>query len=248
MASADLLRREEEFYASLFDSAKGDDVVKSRGQMIERKIEVLEDMATKVSNRRSRRWLNDRLLIELVPRLHVEEIKGLFAPPPWGEELPVSAFCRTSAGEWDAFRSVDMDVEMKQSSTKQKKHVDRDELIALNAWHRIDRQTREAIKRNFLPDLLEIYEGRIRTFIEDTSGKDVLVLNVQDPFQRLLLHGVCEFYNVSSTTTTSVRYGKLWKTTTIKKRSGTGVPSRITLVSFLRMKKNGSQSQEHVVA
>nr|CBX25303.1 hypothetical_protein [Oryza brachyantha] len=244
MASGDLLRREEEFYASLFDSAR--DVVRSRGQMIERRIEVLEDMATRVSNRRSRRWLNDRLLIELVPRLHVEEIKGLFAPPPWGEELPVSAFCRTSVGEWDAFRSIDMDVEarlmqqMKQSSTKQKNHVDRDELIALNAWHRIDRQTREAIKRHFLPDLLEIYE-RIRAFIEDTSGKDVLVLDVQDPFQRLLLHGVCEFYNVSSTTTTTMREGKLWKTTTIKKRSSTGAPSRITLVSFLRMKKNGSQ-------
>uniref|UniRef100_A0A453KBF5 R3H-associated N-terminal domain-containing protein n=2 Tax=Aegilops tauschii TaxID=37682 RepID=A0A453KBF5_AEGTS len=86
MASADLLRREEEFYESLFDSAKGDAAAaKTRGQMIERKIEALEDMATKVSNRRSRRWLNDRLLIELVPRLHVEEIKGLFAPPPFGE-------------------------------------------------------------------------------------------------------------------------------------------------------------------
>ena len=140
-----------------------------------------------------------------------------------------------------------MDVEarlmqqMKQSSTKQKNHVDSDELIALNAWHRIDRQTREAIKRNFLPDLLDIYEDRIRAFIEDASGKDVLVLNVQDPFQRLLLHGVCEFYNVSSTTTTTMRDGKLWKTTTIKRRPGTGAPSRLTLVSFLRMKKNGSQ-------
>ena len=56
MASADLLRREEEFYESLFDSAKGDAAAaKTRGQMIERKIEALEDMATKVSNRRSRR-------------------------------------------------------------------------------------------------------------------------------------------------------------------------------------------------
>jgi hypothetical protein len=246
MASADLLRREEEFYSSLFDSAKGDGVG-SRSQLIERKIEALEDMATKVSNRRSRRWLNDRLLIELVPRLHVEEIKGLFAPPPWGEELPLSAFCRTSVGEWDAFRSIDMDAEarlmerMKRSSEKQRTHVDEDELVVLNAWRRIDRQTREAIKKNFLPDLLEIYEERVRTFIEDTSDKDVLVLNVQDPFQRLLLHGVCEFYSVTSTTMTSVRDGKPWKTTTIKKRQGTGVPSRITLVSFLRMKKNGSQ-------
>jgi hypothetical protein len=29
-----------------------------------------------------------------------------------GEEAPLSAFCRTSAGEWDAFRSIDMDVEV----------------------------------------------------------------------------------------------------------------------------------------
>ncbi|CAD6254835.1 unnamed protein product [Miscanthus lutarioriparius] len=102
-------------------------------------------MATKVSNRRSRKWMNDRLLIELVLRR---------------EEVPLSAFCRTSVGEWDAFRSIDMDAE--------------------------------------------------------------------DPFQRLLLHGVCEFYNVTSTTTSSVRDGRPWKTTTIKKRQGTGVPSRIT--------------------
>jgi hypothetical protein len=48
---------------------------------------------------------------------------------------------------------------MKQSSEKQKMtRVDQDEVLALNAWHRIDRQTREAIKRNFLPELLDIYE------------------------------------------------------------------------------------------
>lgn len=37
-----------------------------------------------VGSRRSRRWLNDFLLIELVPRLNAEEIRGLFAPPPFG--------------------------------------------------------------------------------------------------------------------------------------------------------------------
>jgi hypothetical protein len=47
---------------------------------------------------------------------------------------------------------------MKRSSEKQRTHVDEDELVVLNAWRRIDRQTREAIKKNFLPDLLEIYE------------------------------------------------------------------------------------------
>lgn len=78
MASADLLRREEEFYSSLFDSAKGNanalpaapadgdagfappwpllklwpveagDGARSRSQLIETKIEALEDMATRV--------------------------------------------------------------------------------------------------------------------------------------------------------------------------------------------------------
>lgn len=41
-------------------------------------------MQQQVSNRRSRRWLNDRILMELVPRLDAQEIRGLFAPPPWG--------------------------------------------------------------------------------------------------------------------------------------------------------------------
>jgi hypothetical protein len=29
-----------------------------------------------------------------------------------GEELPLSAFCRTSVCEWDTFRSIDMDTEV----------------------------------------------------------------------------------------------------------------------------------------
>jgi hypothetical protein len=47
---------------------------------------------------------------------------------------------------------------VKRSSGKQKINVVQNEMIALNAWHCMDRHTREAIKRNFLPELLEIYE------------------------------------------------------------------------------------------
>ncbi|GMP47346.1 hypothetical protein CsSME_00015125 [Camellia sinensis var. sinensis] len=47
----------------------------------------LVDEMFDVSNRRLHRWLNDHLLMELVPRLNAEEIRGLFAPPPWGEKL-----------------------------------------------------------------------------------------------------------------------------------------------------------------
>uniref|UniRef100_A0A2P2IH22 Uncharacterized protein MANES_05G074400 n=1 Tax=Rhizophora mucronata TaxID=61149 RepID=A0A2P2IH22_RHIMU len=76
MATPDVLQMIEE---------AGD--AKSRGMSIEKKIEFLESLTGRVSNRRSRRWLNDRLLMELVPRLNAEEIKGLFAPPPWGNNV-----------------------------------------------------------------------------------------------------------------------------------------------------------------
>ncbi|XP_072997494.1 uncharacterized protein [Typha latifolia] len=246
MARAEILKREEEFLStSIFDLQKGE-TVKSRGQLIEKKIDILESLAGKVSNRRSRRWLNDRLLIELVPRLNVEEIRGLFAPPPWGENTPLSAFCMTNAGDWDAIRNIDMDVEatiiqnMKNSSSKRKDHADKDKLVALNAWHRVDCRTREALRRSFLSDLVEGYEERVRVFIRDTEEGSVLVLHVQDPFHRLLLHGVCEFYNLISATDTTSRDGKIWKTTRIKKRAGSReIPPNITLVHFLKMAKDG---------
>ncbi|XP_020101893.1 uncharacterized protein LOC109719550 [Ananas comosus] len=247
MAKAEFLNREEEFLSSSILDLHKSEGVRSRGQLIERKIEILENLAGKVSNRRSRRWVNDRLLIELVPRLNVEEIRGLFAPPPWGENTSVSAFCMTNIGEWDAFRNTDMDVEarmiknMERSSTKRKDHVDSDKMIALSAWHRVDCRTRQALRRNFLSDLIEGYEERVRAFIRDGGDKDVLMLHVQDPFHRLLLHGVCEFYNLISITVTTLRDGKLWKTTRIKKKAGSPeMPPNITLVQFLKMAKEGT--------
>ncbi|WOK99119.1 hypothetical protein Cni_G07831 [Canna indica] len=237
---------ESVLHHSIFDSRNGD-TFKSRGQLIERKIDIIESMASKVSNRRSRRWLNDCLLIELVPRLNAEEIRGLFAPPPWGDNKPLSAFCMTNVKEWDVFRNVDMDVEasmtkaMRKSSEEKKVYVNTDKVIALNAWRRVDRRTREAMRRNFLPQLIEGYEVHVRAFIDEGGEGDVLVLHVQDPFHRLLLHGVCEFYNLISVTDSIMRDAKLWKTTRIKKRLGCNeMLPNITLAQFLRMSKDGS--------
>ncbi|GMJ01126.1 hypothetical protein HRI_003781800 [Hibiscus trionum] len=100
MATPDLLS------SPLIELRKGENG-KSRGLSIEKKIELLESLTGKVklifttcewlsfhlfvifpemlgylrqvTNRRSRRWLNDRLL-------NAEEIRGLFAPPPWGND------------------------------------------------------------------------------------------------------------------------------------------------------------------
>jgi hypothetical protein len=160
MAATNVMRRDESL---LIDPQRGDTSV-SRGLSLEKKIEALESLAGQVSNRRSRRWLNDRILMELVPRLDAQEIRGLFAPPPWGDDVPPSAFSLTNVGEWDKFRNIDMDKEanimdsLNRSSVRQKGSVDGDKIAVLNAWRRIDCRTRDALRRSFLPELIEGYE------------------------------------------------------------------------------------------
>ncbi|KAK8958600.1 hypothetical protein KSP40_PGU003567 [Platanthera guangdongensis] len=247
MANADVLKLEEELHFSIFDIPKGE-AVKSRGQLIERKIESLENLAAKVSNRRSRRWLNDRLLLELVPRLKVEEIRGLFAPPPWGETAAPSAFCMTTVDEWDVFRSIDMDKEtmliraLEKVPSSRKEYVQNDKLVALSAWHRVDCRTREAFRQSFLLELIENYEVQLQAFINGGSEQEVLQLYVENCFHRLLLHGVCEYYNLISATVKTSEDSESSRMTRIKKKTSSEqalpVPA-ISLTQFLKMARDG---------
>lgn len=40
----------------------------------------------------------------------------------------------------------------------------------------------------------KFFQECVRSFVKDSGNGDVLVLHVQDPFHRLLLHGVCEVH------------------------------------------------------
>ncbi|EYU46606.1 hypothetical protein ABFS82_04G026300 [Erythranthe guttata] len=248
MATPEILQTEQDLlmYTSLFNNPKGANV-KSRGIEIEKKIEILEGLAGTVSNRRTRRWVNDRLLMELVPRLNAEEIRGLFAPPPWGDEVPPSTFSMTNMEEWDNFRTIDMDKEAsiirshEKSSTKGRDRLDADKVAAVTAWHRVDSRTREALRRCYLSDLINSFEECVRSFVEGNEDADVLVLHVQDPFNRLLLHGVCEFYNLVSTTVDQSKGSETLKMTRIRKKKQLGSSDlpKITLCNFLKMAKEG---------
>lgn len=241
MATLEVLQMVEEGLLSSPPKAENE---KARDLSIEKKIDFLESLTGKVSNRRSRRWLNDRLLMELVPRLDAEEIRGLFAPPPWGDDVPLSPFCMTNMGEWDKFRNIDMDKQaniidrLNRRPVKREGRVDADKMAVLNAWHRIDCRTRDALRRSFLVELIESYEACIRVFIED-GGDEVLSLQVKDPFHRLLLHGVCEFYNLASVTETESKDAVSFKTTKIKKKMAVVELPNITLSNFLKMSKEG---------
>lgn len=248
MATHDVLRDQYLMSShSLLDLPRGENA-KSRGLFIEKKIEILESLNGKVSNRRSRRWLNDRLLMELVPRLDADEIRGLFAPPPFGDSVPPSAFSMTNGGDWDKFRNIDMDKEagiidaLKGSCPRKTSCSNAEKVAALNAWHRVGCKTREAFRRSFLSELIEGYEERIRSFIVETDENAVLVIRVQDPFQRLLLHGVCEFYDLVSLTDSEsdgIVTSKMTKIKKKKKNMGCVDLPNITLSQFLAMSKEG---------
>ncbi|CAM8987861.1 unnamed protein product [Rhodiola kirilowii] len=246
MATVDVLQRERDLYASLFDVPKGKSL-KSRGKLVEKKLEYLEGLNGKVSSRRERRWLNDRILVELVPRLNEEEIRGLFAPPPFGDEAPLSVFSMTGGAEWDKFRSIDMDKEASfmKAHTKTPINVrgskNDDKIAVLSAWHRVDCRTREAMRRSFLSDFIEHYEACIRNFVTEGAEDDHLSIHVQDPFHRLLLHGICEFYNLVSVTMTQSKDGQVSKFTRIKKKrtTSTTIPNT-TLAHFLKQAKEGT--------
>ncbi|CAH9115231.1 unnamed protein product [Cuscuta epithymum] len=246
MASSEVLKREEDILMmwSRFDNPKGESV-KFPGMSVEKRIECLESLAPNVSNRRSRRWLNDRLLMELVPRLSANDIRSLFAPPPWGDDVPLSPFCLTNVGEWDKFRTIDMDKEaafmksMECSETNKKHSKNNDKVAVLTAWHRVDCRTRETLRHKFLPELIKTYEDRIRAFIEENGDGDVLSLYVHDPFHRLLLHGVCEFYNLVSVTDRQMAGSEIHNVTKIKKKRGSPELPNLTLYNFLKMSKEG---------
>ncbi|KAM4126075.1 hypothetical protein ACB094_01G361000 [Castanea mollissima] len=106
----------------------------------------------------------------------------------------------------------------KRSSTKRKGPVDADQTAALNAWHK----------------------ECIRAFIMESGDRDALEPRVQDPFHRLLLHGVCEFYNLVSVTVTESKDAESPKMTRItKKKKGVAELPNSTLIHFLRMSKEG---------
>ncbi|KAJ0110820.1 hypothetical protein Patl1_03419 [Pistacia atlantica] len=99
----------------------------------------------------------------ILPNTCYNEEFGLDLVGTEGDEVPPSAFSMTNCGEWDKFRNIDMDKEV---------HVNAEKIAVLNAWHRVDCRTREALRRSFLSELIEGYEDCIRAFIKESGDGD----------------------------------------------------------------------------
>ncbi|KAL0389525.1 UNVERIFIED_CONTAM: putative isomerase [Sesamum calycinum] len=184
-----------------------------------------------VSNRRSRRWINDRLLMELVPRLNAEEIRGLFAPPPWGDDVPPSPFCMTSASIMKSLES---------SSAKQRDRLDADKVAALTAWHRVDSRTREALRRCYLSDLINGYEPLIAIISFRNASEHSSRTVGTEMFWCCMFKILSIAYYYTVLRVTESKGSESSKTTRIKKKQSVSpdLPN-ITLSNFLKMAKEG---------
>ncbi|KAG6541453.1 hypothetical protein Mapa_017125 [Marchantia paleacea] len=178
------------------------------------------EASIKVSKRRYRRWLNDRLLRELAPPLEASEIASLFAPPPWGEKSAISPLERvTGAGPspiqdaagWEPFRHIDMDLQAKLLRSDRPRSMNGSngtgkQTSAMEAWRQVERTARDALRRNSQSPLLELFEEKLLAYLseieEGDNGKE-LVLEVEAPFHRLLLHGLSQYYGLTSRTVTT---------------------------------------------
>jgi len=220
-----------------------------------------------ISNRRYCRWVNDRLLRELAPPLDAEEIGGLFSPPPWGERdvlTPLERItgagnnCLSDMAAWEPFRNnVDMDKEEHMLKSLVKERPKKDEsnvtgsMAAMKAWHTVDRRARDALRRNSHLPLVEAFEERILVYVKSAEAGEVLTLEVQDPFHRLVLHGICEFYGLVSNTVskwedTAGGFSLVARTHIRKKKHPKSSDSvqPVKLVDFLSAMKNGVPNSE----
>eukprot|EP01018_Ginkgo_biloba_P027067 Gb_03330 [translate_table: standard] len=98
-----------------------------------------------------------------------------------------------------------------------------------------------------------ISRERISAYVKNAQCGEILTLEVEDPFHRLLLHGICEYYDLVSNTVsksedTTGGFCLVTKTRIKKKKqsksSDSGEPVQLRLVHFLSMLKNGMPNSE----
>lgn len=183
-------------------------------------------LTLKVSNRHYRRCMNDRLLRELASPLDATEIGSHFAPPPWGERSVLSPFERVSAFRegstldleaWEPFRNdVDMDVEAKALQRRvrhQGKNLGIEALrhnAAIVSWQGVSHRSRDVLRRKSSWHLVNLFEEKILDYLREmeTGAPGFLVLDADDAYHRMLIHGICEFHHLSSKTISRMEDGE----------------------------------------
>lgn len=175
-----------------------------------------------VGHRRRRRWLNDKALRDMAGHMTAHDMEHQFKPIPFGAEPPASAFMEAMSSEnvvtWEGFRNIDMDKEARvlqrweehnqqlrlQPQQQQRhpgQHACAPAAAAVAAWASVGKTARAALKAANMHSVLEL-ETQVLELMEQLllEPDAELVLDIDDSFGRLLVHGLAEFHGLLSAT------------------------------------------------
>lgn len=167
--------------------------------------------------RRRRRWLNDMVLRHMAGPMSANDMESLFKPTPFGDNPGrVSALTQASQPEhsqiWENFRSIDPDKEAKvlqrweehnkeQQAGKAGPVEQPPAATALQSWGRVNKKARLALRKANVHTVLQ-FETQLLDYLE-LGQPEPLSMVLDDAYARLLVHGLSDFYGLSSTTSHS---------------------------------------------
>ncbi|GAQ86266.1 hypothetical protein KFL_002790140 [Klebsormidium nitens] len=181
-----------------------------------------------LGKRAFRRYANEKLLQDLAGPLDADQMAMLYAPPPFGEvqatvlaRITEATADNEAARAWEPFRQVDMDMQdsfLRGAAPPSAAKLVTSLAVAQRRWKAVERRLREALRRGADWPLLHEMDAAVGAYadagLEEGAGAcDDLEMQLDDAFHRLMLHGVCQYYELVATTSvcggehvTRVRY------------------------------------------
>lgn len=193
-----------------------------------------------VGAKRRNRWLNERLLRDLAGPMDAEAMRSQFAPPPFGfEAQPTAIAAAQNAGYSELLLEIDMDESdallagllqpARGPMPMDPGHMDLQKLGVL-LWSGVTTRARKALRRavrDASPSVLYLEQQLLSLLVSEDFE---FVLKVPSSFQRLLMHGLCDFYRLHCFTTTDINDDRVMN---IRRNASNGIPA-ITCTEFLK--------------
>jgi len=141
------------------------------------------------------------------------------------EQMLVSSFPNSSAGTKNPRKRVSF---LHQDQLNQTSGIENNTPEAHKSFNMIDRKIRKVLLRHCTSDFLNSLDHQIMEFIKQRNN--LLVYPLSEPLQRILCHGVCQFYSLQSKS--KIKWGQ--KVVVIENHQNTVILPAETLFQYLQ--------------
>jgi len=184
-------------------------------------------------SKRYQRFLNKVYLLQHQHEVTDEDI-NVFLPScssfSFLVSTPYNQKQKEGREKWEPFVNVTEEREREMIvDILPKSDYDQNEIVsAERSWSLIDKRIRQILKSNTQHPFLLDLENEIIEFVASIQS-DSIVYHFEEPFHRMICHGICSFYSIQSSSIDKNQQ----RTTIIRKTTKTVIPG-ITLSNFLK--------------